>query len=92
MADDSYWLEPFDEPPYDDLDDGDDEGDDGSTDTIPCPVCGTEVYEDAVRCPACGDYITRQTGIWSGRPRWWILLGVLGILATIAALSGWLPW
>ncbi|HID78343.1 MAG TPA: zinc-ribbon domain-containing protein [Planctomycetaceae bacterium] len=67
-----------------------DEGyaEDDWTDTAPCPACGTEVYEDSVQCPVCGTYITSQTNPWMGRPAWWILLGLLGLVATIAVLAG----
>ncbi len=63
-----------------------DVGDD-EIETIPCPECGAEVYEDAPRCPYCGAYVTADTRPWSGRPLWWIILGVAGVLATILALS-----
>lgn len=63
-----------------------DESDDDLCETVPCVQCGAQVYEDAVRCPACGTYITHQSGVWSGRPVWWIVLGLLGILAVILVL------
>ena len=71
----------------------DDYVDDESTDTVACPECGAEVYEDAVRCPVCGTYITttHQTSVFAGRPLWWIALAVLGILAVIVVLAGWGP-
>ncbi len=97
MPSDPEW---FDEPEneiedneYPDGDfDNDDFDDDDSTETVPCPECGAEVYEDAVCCPACGTYITADNSIWSGRPGWWILLGLLGILAVIVVLAGISPW
>jgi len=80
---------------FNDDDRADDEypdDEDDSTDTMACPRCGAEVYEDAVRCPVCGDYIGHSGGTaWTGRPFWWILLGVLGILALIAVLAGLVP-
>lgn len=67
----------------------DDEDDDY---TVPCPECGTEVYEDVDRCPNCGEYIIHSAStrdyVWGGRPVWWVVLGVLGILGVIIALSG----
>lgn len=71
-------------PPADGEDDDDAWGD--------CPLCGGEVYEDAVRCPSCGEYLeagfaTRDGGPWSGRSVWWVALGLLGMVATIAALA-----
>ncbi len=72
MLDEDQWFE---------------ETDDELTDTVACPDCGAEVYEDAVQCPVCGSYVTHQTGVWSGRPVWWIVLGLLGVVAAIAALA-----
>jgi hypothetical protein len=60
--------------------------DDDLSETVPCAQCGAEVYEDAVRCPACGAYSTHDTHAQSGRPKWWIVLGLLGILAVILVL------
>jgi hypothetical protein len=81
----------FDDPDDEFRDDDDcpeeDDADDLS-ETIPCPECGAEVYEDAVRCPRCGTYITADTHPWSGRPVWWILLGLVGVVAVIWALMG----
>jgi len=61
--------------------------DDEASETVPCPECGADVYEDAVSCPACGHYITADTNPWSGRSLWWVVLGVLGVIATIVALA-----
>ncbi len=59
---------------------------DESTETIVCPECGAEVYEDADRCPVCGQYIIPDTRFWSGKPIWWIALGFLGLVALATAL------
>ena len=96
MPSDPEWFEEpeneLDDNEYPDSDDFDeDDFDDESSETIPCPECGAEVYEDAVCCPACGTYITADNSIWSGRPGWWILLGLLGILAVIVVLAGIYP-
>jgi len=88
MTSDSEWFDEPDDDEYPDEDDLDDE----LTETVPCPECGAEIYEDAVQCPVCGAYVTAETGIWSGRPSWWILLGLAGILAVILALTRLLPW
>ena len=40
------------------------------------PECGADAYEDADRCPRCGHYLTPDLSPWSGRPLWWILLGL----------------
>ncbi len=62
--------------------------DDDETDTIPCPHCGADVYEDAVQCPICGDYITGSEGPMAGRPLWWLVLGFVGVVAAALALAG----
>ncbi len=77
-------YDPYDAP-------GDDEGpsqadlddlcEDGA-DTVPCPACGMEVYEDADRCPSCGNWVTLRHG--GARRRgglWWLV-----VLAAIAAM------
>jgi len=69
---------------YPDTDDYDDE----ISETVACADCGQDVYEDAVRCPYCGSYTYQGSHVWSGRPGWWIILGLLGIGATVLTLSG----
>jgi hypothetical protein len=86
MPGDNRWYE----EPGDELRDDEfpyDDSDDEPTETVPCPECGAEVYEDAVQCPVCGSYITHGAGAWSGRSLWWIILGLLGIVAAIVALA-----
>lgn len=71
-------------------DDFDDYGDDdGGSLTIECPACGESIYEDAVQCPECGEYITHGNRAWEGRPLWWVILGLAGIVAVIYSLVGW---
>jgi hypothetical protein len=53
---------------------------------VACPHCGADVFEDAEQCPHCGEYIVHSTSPWDGRPFWWRLLGVLGIVAVIVSL------
>jgi predicted nucleic acid-binding Zn ribbon protein len=73
---------PLEEWEYPDPDDADDE----KTCTQECPMCGADVYEDAVQCPLCGEYmVARGRRAWEGRPLWWIVLGLLGIMAVIWA-------
>lgn len=66
-----------------------DHWDDDEAETIPCPACGEEVYEDADHCPYCGEYIVHSGSgyVWKERPVWWIVLGILGILAVIWGLT-----
>lgn len=80
FADDDFAEDEFE---YDPNDDDADE----PTETIPCPSCGAEVYEDAVQCPSCGQYISPSTSLWSNRPWWWIALGAAGVVAVIVVLS-----
>jgi len=66
--------------------------DDDDAETVPCPECGAEVYEEAESCPACGNYIVHSHtsashNVWSDRPWWWTILGILGILLLIWALA-----
>ena len=72
--------------PLDDFDDFDDDSAEDGSETIRCPECRAEIYEDAVRCPHCGSYITADTSPWSGRSLSWIALGLLGIIAMVLAL------
>ena len=62
--------------------------DDAPSETVPCPECGAEVYEDAEQCVSCGEWITTFHSPWQGRAAWWVTLGILGIAATILALAG----
>lgn len=85
VGNDRWFDEPGDRLRDDEFPEADEIGED-QTVVVACPHCGAEVYEDAVQCPACGAYITHPTDGWSGRPRWWIVLGLLGILAVILVL------
>lgn len=73
---------------WDEFQDEDWSDDDGETFVAPCPNCGADVYEDAEQCPVCGDYIVHDTHAWSGKPLWWILLGLAGVVAVILLFSG----
>lgn len=90
-GDDLWFEEPGDELRENEFPE-EDAFDDDFSETVPCPQCGAEVYEDAVQCSHCGTYITHHTSVWSGRPAWWILLGLLGVLAVILALAGYSAW
>jgi hypothetical protein len=67
-----------------------DELDDDSTDTVPCPACAADVYEDSEQCPRCGEFITADTHAWGNRSWWWIVLGAAGLLAVL--LTSLLVW
>ena len=54
----------------------DDEG--LESDTLSCPTCGREVYEDAEQCPACGTYMTHRSQL---SPLWrWTAVVLLACL------------
>jgi len=64
-----------------------DEDPDDSTPTIECFKCGCDMYEDADRCPLCGEWrATRDTSVWARRPGWFILGGLIGIIAVVLNL------
>ena len=68
-------------------DDGyDDIPDDSEAEYLPCPECGKDIYEDSEQCPYCGSYVTFQTRVFAERPTWWVVLGVLGIVALLFSL------
>jgi predicted amidophosphoribosyltransferase len=62
--------------------------DDSEAETEACPACGAEVYEEAEQCPECGEYITPGAGrgAFQGKPLWWVVLGLLGVVALFLAL------
>jgi uncharacterized paraquat-inducible protein A len=61
--------------------------DNGFAETVPCPSCRAQVYEEAERCPRCGTYITHEE--FSSRRPWWFLIAAL--LCLLVALS-WALW
>jgi len=74
------------------------EDEDDSSETIPCPQCGAEIYEDAEACPHCGDYMHHGYRPGYGAAWWtfggaieewapfWIFLAVAGVLGVIFSL------
>lgn len=75
---------------YDEYEEDGFDEDDDSTSVIPCPNCRADVYEEAVSCPHCGEYIIHDghNSPLAGRPVWFVLLGLCGIIAVILVLSG----
>ncbi|MBA3311704.1 MAG: hypothetical protein M3552_04605 [Planctomycetota bacterium] len=69
----------------DDFDDSADVESD-ETEVVSCPACGADVYEDAEQCPDCGEWIENSTHPLAGRAFWFVGLGLLGIVVTIATL------
>ena len=69
---------------YPDESDCSDEFDDGETQTVRCPACGVEIYEDAPQCTVCGHYVTRHDRL--RRSGWWtavLLVIIVGFLLWI---------
>jgi hypothetical protein len=71
---------------------GDDssEDDDGSEEfdsdqTVECPACGREIYDDAERCPHCGEYLTEPDRLGRGKPLWIIVTAVVVLAAVVLA-------
>jgi hypothetical protein len=79
--DDDEWDD--DDEGYEDYDDDDD----SETELTLCPKCGEKIYVESERCPECGEYITRVHPVWEGRPMWWKLVGLAGIIAMLASLA-----
>ena len=73
--------------PDEDWPDEDWADEDESNETLPCPECGESIYEDAEQCPYCGNYVVHSTSPWSGKPTWWVILGLLGIALKTLALA-----
>ena len=64
-----------------------DEGeDDDEVETVACPACREEVYEEAQQCPHCGEYIDSSTRALDGHSWWFIALGIAGIAAVVLAM------
>lgn len=83
LSNDAPWHDDVDEQEFPEEEPWDEDDDD----TMSCPSCGADIYDDAVQCPVCGDYVTSQTSPWSGRPTWWVLLGLAGMVAVIVVLA-----
>lgn len=70
----------------DEVEGSDDWCDDDPSQTLPCPSCHAEIYEDAEQCPICGNYITREyslRGVW-----WWTALVLLILAGLVVLLTG----
>lgn len=93
MPTEDSWSRPHRDDLFDKESETDEPADESDEDaelseTVPCPECGAEIYEDAFQCPVCGSYLPGQSSSpWAGRPLWWILLGLLGTGALIYALA-----
>lgn len=79
------WSDDIDDNEYPDSEYDDDSDD--VTETVRCPNCGTDVYEDAEQCPSCGEYVVISTSEWQGKPLAWVMVGLAGIVAVIIVLA-----
>lgn len=79
FADDEYAEDDWEAPEPD-------ERDEDELDTLPCPACGRQIYEEADVCPFCGEYVTHSTSVLAGKPLWFVALAILGIVAVIAMI------
>ena len=77
-----------DDEPIEDWSDGDDD----ESLTGQCPQCGSTVYHDADVCPVCGEFLTTTVSPLTSRPVWFVVLGLLGIVAVVLVLSGAIAW
>src|SRR5262249_53014304 len=57
--------------------------------TVPCPHCREEIYEQAERCPHCESYISAEDAPEGEEPQaptrkpWWVYVGVLACLYVV---------
>jgi len=63
----------------DDLDDDWEDDDDPESETLPCPSCGSAMFEDSPRCPTCGNYVAAADS--SPRRPLWVMVTALVCLA-----------
>jgi uncharacterized paraquat-inducible protein A len=69
-------------------DDDDEEWDESprdEDDTVPCPYCRREIYDDAEQCPYCGNYVSREDSP-SIQPKWVVVTAILCLIVALAWL------
>ena len=68
----------------------DDEGYDGESNTVKCPNCEMQIYDDAEQCPYCQNYVVwdqaRRFSPWA-KIMVWALIAALILPAIIAVLN-----
>ncbi len=60
--------------------------DDDENETVNCPECGEEVYEDSEQCPWCGQYITPKVSESRFEKIFWTVIP-LGMILLILLLN-----
>jgi len=63
------WPDPDDDP-------------ESAVDTVPCPFCKGQVYEDAEWCPTCRNYLFYDGSLGRQKP-WWLVVGVVVCLLVV---------
>jgi hypothetical protein len=46
-------------------------------DTMPCPRCGKQIYDESERCPYCESYLSEEDDAQPVRKPWWIIVCAL---------------
>jgi len=67
-----------------DSEDGEDEAED--EETVTCPGCGREMYDDSPRCPSCGRYVSAEDFASGGKPVWVVVTAAV----CLAVVAWWL--
>jgi predicted nucleic acid-binding Zn ribbon protein len=58
-----------------------DESDEDESETLACPICGKEVYQDVDVCPHCGNFIIPDAP--RSRFRMWYLVIVVVVIGVL---------
>jgi hypothetical protein len=58
---------------------------DGDGETVDCPSCGREIYDDAEQCPHCGEYLTEADRLGRGKPLWLVITAIVVLAAVVLA-------
>jgi hypothetical protein len=73
---------------HDDFDEDWMHGDDEETPLVRCPNCCREIYREADSCPHCGEFLISDPAPLDSKRKWFVMLGLLGMLAVVLVLSG----
>jgi zinc-ribbon domain len=65
-----------------------DDYDDDSLATVPCPYCRAEIIEDAEQCPKCGQYLSREDAPSTGKSGYWWVLVLLALAVALMWAAG----
>src|SRR5712671_6355717 len=62
--------------------------DDDGPPLVPCPHCREEILEESEQCPQCGMFVSKEDAPRDARPRIWVVLMVLALLAAGLMMLG----